>query len=1118
MRPVLLEIAGFGSFRDAAEVDFADADYFALVGPTGSGKSTVIDAMTFALYGSVPRWNDRRMVSLALAPTVARGTVRLVFDAAGSRYVAARELRRMASGGVTVRNARLERLADAAGLGAPGEQTEVVAADSEVSRAVEALLGLSFEHFCSCVVLPQGDFAEFLHAKPADRQKILTKLLGLGVYDEIRVAANNRATEQRHRAEVLDERLAGYRDATEEAETSAAGRVDTLVEVAGKVDAALARAAASAAAAQEAAAELTRVRDERDLLAAVRMPAGVVEITSRLARASRAAAEAAERRHAAERADTAARDDLAAAPERAPLEQASRDHAELARLLAAHPEAQATHAAARAALGRVTAAVAETRKAREASAAARDEASRQAQEAAGEVARLRADRDLLASVRTPPGVVAAAGRLRAAQRAAAEAGRHRQAAERADDDARAALLAAPDRAALERARDAHHELGRLLPARAEADRAHVTARRALDAAITAVDNARRGHGDAAAALERAQTGDLAAALRPHLVAGEPCPVCEQEVVTLPAAAHPTALASARAALDAARKALDAGEQRSAEAGRAEYEARLRLRQLTEREDELRRGLADAPNEEGVAAGLAEIARREQVAAHAARELAAARQDADAADRAAAGLAAAGARARAELAAARDPLVALGAPGLVDEPDDPTGGTGGTGVDLAGSWARLVGWAGEFAAERTTQLGGAAVREAAAHEALTAADRAHAQASSAADRAERDQVAALHDERTVASRLESLDARITQLRAALAGAPAAAEVAAALAELDRRAGAAREADHLLRAARAEADTAAAELRLAQDALREAHAVLAGTRDRVVALGAPALAGHDPLADWASLTGWTGAETAARERRLPGLGDAVSRAEQARDGAARALTELLAAHGVEPPASAAADAAARAVSVALERARADRHRIAERRAEAAGLRDGLTRAREAEQVSHQLGMLLRSNGFQRWLVAAALDTLVADASLTLAELSGGQFELTHEDGEFIVVDHTDADSRRPVRTLSGGETFQASLALALALSAQLTMMAAAGAARLDSIFLDEGFGTLDDATLDVVATTLENLAGGGAGGAGRMVGIVTHVHALAERVPVRFAVSRDQRTSTVTRENA
>jgi DNA repair protein SbcC/Rad50 len=131
----------------------------------------------------------------------------------------------------------------------------------------------------------------------------------------------------------------------------------------------------------------------------------------------------------------------------------------------------------------------------------------------------------------------------------------------------------------------------------------------------------------------------------------------------------------------------------------------------------------------------------------------------------------------------------------------------------------------------------------------------------------------------------------------------------------------------------------------------------------------------------------------------------------------------------------------------------------------------------------------------------------------ELSGGQFALTHEGGEFLVVDHADADARRPVKTLSGGETFQASLALALALSAQMTGLAAQGAARLESIFLDEGFGTLDEANLDVVASTLENLATRG----DRMVGVVTHVPALAERVPVRFVVNRDQRTSSVTRES-
>ena len=162
---------------------------------------------------------------------------------------------------------------------------------------------------------------------------------------------------------------------------------------------------------------------------------------------------------------------------------------------------------------------------------------------------------------------------------------------------------------------------------------------------------------------------------------------------------------------------------------------------------------------------------------------------------------------------------------------------------------------------------------------------------------------------------------------------------------------------------------------------------------------------------------------------------------------------------------------------------------------------------------LGGLLRSDRFPRWLVASALDALVADASAGLAELSGGQFELTHDEGEFLVVDHSDADARRPVKTLSGGETFQASLALALALSAQLSGLAARGAAHLESIFLDEGFGTLDEANLELVAGTLENLAARG----DRMVGLITHVPALAERVPVRFAVSRDARTSSVVRED-
>src|SRR6266571_2744363 len=120
MRPIVLDMNGFASFREQTRVDFTDADYFALIGPTGSGKSTVIDAMTFALYGSVPRWGRKGMVSLALAPTTARGTVKLVFEADGHRYVVARELRRV-GGQVQQRNASLERLLEPDGSGELGE-------------------------------------------------------------------------------------------------------------------------------------------------------------------------------------------------------------------------------------------------------------------------------------------------------------------------------------------------------------------------------------------------------------------------------------------------------------------------------------------------------------------------------------------------------------------------------------------------------------------------------------------------------------------------------------------------------------------------------------------------------------------------------------------------------------------------------------------------------------------------------------------------------------------------------------------------------------------------------------------------------------------------------------
>ena len=139
------------------------------------------------------------------------------------------------------------------------------------------------------------------------------------------------------------------------------------------------------------------------------------------------------------------------------------------------------------------------------------------------------------------------------------------------------------------------------------------------------------------------------------------------------------------------------------------------------------------------------------------------------------------------------------------------------------------------------------------------------------------------------------------------------------------------------------------------------------------------------------------------------------------------------------------------------------------------------------------------------------LVDGATELLLELSAGAYSLAlDERSNFWVVDHRNADERRPARTLSGGETFLASLALALALADQIAGLAAGGSARLESVFLDEGFGTLDPATLDTVAAAIEEL-----GARGRMVGLISHVPELAERVPVRFEVQRGPAGSTVTK---
>ena len=181
--------------------------------------------------------------------------------------------------------------------------------------------------------------------------------------------------------------------------------------------------------------------------------------------------------------------------------------------------------------------------------------------------------------------------------------------------------------------------------------------------------------------------------------------------------------------------------------------------------------------------------------------------------------------------------------------------------------------------------------------------------------------------------------------------------------------------------------------------------------------------------------------------------------------------------------------------------------EERARLAELESDL--ARQA-RVATALKQELHANRFEKWVLDQVLRDLCATASALLHRLSQSSYSLSLDDrGGFAVIDHANADEARMARTLSGGETFLASLALALALAEQVAS-AGRGAPHLESLFLDEGFGTLDAETLDVVAAAMEDLGAGG-----RMVGLVSHVPELAERVPVRFEVRRGARGSTVER---
>src|SRR4051794_1167587 len=267
VRPKQLEVEGFTAFRERTVVDFEGADLFAFTGPTGSGKSSLVDAMGFALFGRVHRYGEK-LVHAAISSGSTEARVRLDFSVGTTDYTAVRVVRRTGPGRATTKEARLERAG------------EVMAGDEKgLTAAVEDLLGIDFEQYCRCVVLPQGAFADFLHDTPKGRQDLLTGLLDLRFYRDMAQLAGRRAAEAQARGTFLDERLAGdLAEATPEALAAAEQRVADLGTLGTRLQGAMPQLEHAVTAEREAAARAGELERRVELLSSVAAPAGLGEL------------------------------------------------------------------------------------------------------------------------------------------------------------------------------------------------------------------------------------------------------------------------------------------------------------------------------------------------------------------------------------------------------------------------------------------------------------------------------------------------------------------------------------------------------------------------------------------------------------------------------------------------------------------------------------------------------------------------------------------------------------------------------------------------------------------------------------------------------------------------
>ena len=214
MRPLELRLRNFRSFfGDGHVFDFRDRHLVGIVGPIGSGKSTILDAIAFALYGRTPRVN--RSTRSLIHQRADHAAVALRFEVDGQIWEAVRQLR--AKGQSQHALYLLEE-----DTPDPESVSEKIVLEGEVNERIESLLGLEYEAFGRSVLLAQGQFADFLTSRPGERDRVLKGVFGHERIDEMRGLAKAKSTATDHEIEKLGIRL-------EQAE-AALGRLEGLRE------------------------------------------------------------------------------------------------------------------------------------------------------------------------------------------------------------------------------------------------------------------------------------------------------------------------------------------------------------------------------------------------------------------------------------------------------------------------------------------------------------------------------------------------------------------------------------------------------------------------------------------------------------------------------------------------------------------------------------------------------------------------------------------------------------------------------------------------------------------------------------------------------------------------